>query len=366
MTRRPPLDLRAVIMAGGSGTRFWPLSRKRRPKQFLPIAGPRTMLEETAARIRPLVTPSRTYTVADAAQTRTIRRILPRLPRRNLLVEPRARNTAPSLLLATAAVYLRKPDAVVAALPSDHLIADAARFRARLDAAAAAADRTGSLVTFGIPPTFPSTGYGYIHFGRTGARRFRGLEFFAVESFREKPDVETAVEFLRSGEYFWNSGMFVWRVDAFAEKLAKHAPEWRVFWDRLLEALRPGRPARSKLAAIFDDMPATSIDYALMERAEGVLVEEGDFGWSDVGAWSSLAGIWGADDSGNSVRGESVILDSEGTVCYNPGKLTALVGVKDLVIVDSADALLICRKDQDQRVKEILEILGKTGKTGLV
>ncbi len=366
MTARRPTDLQAVIMAGGSGTRFWPLSRKRRPKQFLPIVSARTMLEETAARIRPLVPPGKVFTIANAAQTRVIGRLLPRLPRRNLIVEPRARNTAPSLLLATARVHLQNPRAVVAVLPSDHLIADPARFLRKLGAAAAAADRTGALVTFGVPPSFPSTGYGYIHFHKEDRKRFLGEAFHEVESFREKPDVETAVEFLRSGEYLWNSGMFVWRADAFAEALKRHAPELHGFWTRILEALVLGPRGRGEIAAIFDEIPSISIDYALMEKAEGVLVTKGDFGWSDVGAWSSLSGIWDTDEAGNAGRGESIVLDSEGTVCFNPGKLTALVGLKDLVIVNTRDTLLICRKDQDQRVKEIIEILGKMGRTDLL
>jgi mannose-1-phosphate guanylyltransferase len=364
--RRGALDLRAVIMAGGSGTRFWPLSRKRRPKQFLPIVGSRSMLEETAERIRPLIPRTKVYTIADAAQTRVIGRLLPRIPRENLIVEPRARNTAPSLLLATARVHRKNPRAVVAVLPSDHLIADAASFLKKLQAAAAAAFRTKALVTFGIPPTFPSTGYGYIHFRREGAKAIRGEAFHRVESFREKPDAAKAAEFILSGDYFWNSGMFVWRADAFAEALKNHAPELRVFWDRILDALRAGRAGAKRLSAVFDEIPSISIDYALMEKAEDVLVTKGDFGWSDVGAWSSLAEIWDADTAGNAGKGEIAALDSQGTVCYNPGRLTALIGARDLVIVNAGDALLVCRKDQDQRVREIIEILGKMGRSDLV
>ena len=366
MTRRRSPDLKAVIMAGGSGTRFWPLSRKRRPKQFLPIVGSRTMLEETVVRVCPLIPAAKTFTIANAAQTRTIGRLLPRLPKDNLIIEPRARNTAPSLLLATARIYLENPKAVIAVLPSDHLISDNAAFLKKLAAAAEAADRTGNLVTFGVPPTFPSTGYGYIHFHREGAKRFLGKIFHEVESFREKPDAATAVGFLRSGDYYWNSGMFLWRADAFADAVKSHAPELHVFWARILDALGSGRLERKRLAAIFDEIPSVSIDYGLMEKADRVLVTKGDFGWSDVGAWSSLSGLWATDEKGNAARGESVVLDSEGTVCYNPGKLTALVGIKDVVIVNTEDTLLVCRKDQDQRVKEIIEILGRMRRTDLL
>jgi mannose-1-phosphate guanylyltransferase len=364
--RRGAIDIRAVIMAGGSGTRFWPLSRKRRPKQFLPIVGSRSMLEETAERIRPLIPRARIYTVANAAQTKVISRLLPRIPKDNLIVEPRARNTAPSLLLATARVYRRNPRAVVAVLPSDHLIADAPAFLKTLQAAAAAALRTKALVTFGIPPTFPSTGYGYIHFRRDGARTIGGEAFHPVESFREKPDAATAAKFLRSGDYFWNSGMFVWRADAFADALARHAPALRIFWDHILESLGAGPAGKRRLAAVFDEVPSISVDYALMEKAEDVLVAKGDFGWSDVGAWSSLADIWPADGAGNAAKGEVAAVDSGGTICYNPGRLTALIGVRDLVIVNAGDALLVCRKDQDQRVREIIELLSKKGRAELI
>jgi mannose-1-phosphate guanylyltransferase len=357
-------DIRVVIMAGGSGTRFWPLSRKRSPKQFLPITSSRTMIEETVRRVLPLVPRTKIHTVANADQTRTIRRLLLRIPERNFLVEPQGRNTAPSLILATAWVYLQNPEAVVAVLPSDHLIADPEAFLKRFEAAATAAAVEDALVTFGVRPTFPSTGFGYIRFHRDKARRISGDAFYDVASFHEKPSLETALEFLKSGNYFWNSGMFLWRADVFARKLDLYAPEFSAFWTRMLDALRS--KSKTALATLFAEIPATSIDYALMERAKGVLVTEGDFGWSDVGAWSALSDIWEKDGAGNAIKGDPVVLDSENVICYSPGKVAALVGVKDLIVVDTKDALLICRKDQDQRVKEILDILAKSGKAGIL
>lgn len=358
MKRKP--DLHAVILAGGSGTRFWPLSRRRTPKQFLPIISDKTMIEETALRLHPLVPSTKIYTVANGGQTRAIRRILPGVPKRNLLVEPKGKNTAPSLIMATAWIYLRNPEAVVVVLPSDHLIAERSAFLKRLEAAAEAAASEEALITFGIPPTFPSTGYGYIQYRKEKARRHAGISFWDVEAFKEKPSYETALDFLRSGRYYWNSGMFIWRAGVFARKIERFAPELFPYWRRMLEALKSG--SRVKMAAIFKEIPAISIDYALMEKADGVLVGEGDFGWSDVGAWSSLFDIWDKDGSGNAVKGDAVILDSQNTLCYNPRKLTALIGVKDLIVVDTKDALLVCRKDLDQRVKEILEILADKNK----
>ncbi|MGD0781332.1 MAG: sugar phosphate nucleotidyltransferase, partial [Candidatus Aminicenantales bacterium] len=231
-------ELKAVIMAGGSGTRFWPLSRRRAPKQFLPIVGRKTMIEETVDRILPLIPYRRILTVAGREHTRTIRRLLPKLPEKNALVEPLARNTAPSLILATASVYLRNPRAVVAVLASDHLITDPELFRRKLKAAAAAAAARECLVTFGIPPTFPSTGYGYIHYQKSNPWKTAGEAFFPVLAFKEKPKEEQARAFLGEGGYYWNSGMFVWRADVFARQLEDHAPEFFPFWGRTLEALR--------------------------------------------------------------------------------------------------------------------------------
>jgi mannose-1-phosphate guanylyltransferase len=354
-------DLRAVIMAGGSGTRFWPLSRRKTPKQFLPIVSSRTMLEETVRRILPLVPLRRIYTIANAAQTRTIRRLLPRLPAGNFLVEPEARNTAPSLILATARIFLDNPKAVVAVLPSDHLITEESVFLKKVAAAAAAAEAEDALITFGIPPTFPSTGYGYIHYRKGAARKFLGESFRDVLEFKEKPSTEKAVAFLREGGYAWNSGMFFWRADVFAGKLERFAPEFHAAWIRILVALRSG--SRARVASVFSGIPAISIDYALMEKARGVLMAEGNFGWSDVGAWSSLADIWARDEAGNAVKGAVAAIDARNNVVYNPGRLTALIGVEDLIIVDTKDALLVCRRERDQNVKQVLELLAKIGKT---
>jgi mannose-1-phosphate guanylyltransferase len=358
MKKRP--DIHAVIMAGGSGTRFWPLSRKKMPKQFLPIVSSKTMLEETAQRILPLISRRKIYTIANGEQTRAIGRLLPDVPRENFLVEPKGKNTAPSLILATAWIYLKNPDAVVVVLPSDHLITDPPTFLRKLEAAAEAAASEEALITFGIPPAFPSTGYGYIHYQKENAKRYSGDSFYEVKAFKEKPSYDTAVEFLRSGEYYWNSGMFIWRADVFARKMERFAPDYYLFWEAMLDALKAG--SKTRLGSTFKALPAMSIDYALMEKAKGVLVCEGNFGWSDVGAWSSLADIWERDEAGNAVKGESVIMDSQNAICYNPEKLTALIGVKDLIVVNTKDALLVCRKDLDQKVKEVLEALKKKGK----
>ena len=351
----------AVIMAGGSGTRFWPLSRRRRPKQFLPIAGPKTMIEESVARLRPFFGPGRILTISDAAQARTIRRLVPGLPARNVLVEPEARNTAASLILATAAVHHRDPAAVVFAVPADHRIQDDALFLKKLAAAVLAAAGDEVIVTFGIPPAFPATGFGYIQFTVRGRRRVDGEDFYPVLKFKEKPAPALARAFIARGRHYWNSGMFVWRTDVFARKLETRAPEFYPFWVRTLRALAERDP--SGLAAVFREVPATSIDYALMERADGVLMNEGNFGWSDVGSWTALADIWPKTGDGNAVRGRAVFVESRDCLVHSPDRLTAVVGLEGVIVVDTPDALLVCRKESDQKVRDVIARLKKEGKT---
>jgi mannose-1-phosphate guanylyltransferase len=353
-------NIQVVIMAGGVGTRFWPLSRASRPKQFLPIASERSMLEETAKRLLPLVPWAQIRTVANAAHTRLIHSLLPRIPKRNLLVEPAGRNTAPSLILATAHVYLQDPEVPVVVLPSDHFISNPTMFLKQLKAGAQAAVKEKKLITFGMLPAFPATGYGYIHVSTEAAARHGGFDFYKVLEFKEKPQLAEAHAFLASGDYFWNSGMFIWTPRVFAATLEAHAPEFHAHWLNVVKALK--RKNRAGLNRVFKAMPATSIDYALMEKASGVLVSPGRFTWSDVGAWSSLLDVWQRDKKGNVSRGEVLSLDSEGSLVYNPGNLTALIGVRDLVIVNAGDALLICHRDRDQSVKDVLGILGKNRK----
>ena len=354
------MDTRAVIMAGGAGTRFWPLSRKKRPKQFLPIVSDKNMIEETVHRLLPLVPSSNIFTVANSELTQEIKKLLPEIPKHNLLVEPQGKNTAPSLMLATARIYLQNPKAVVTCLPADHLIKDISAFLRKMEAGVSAAARGEHLITFGIAPSYPATGYGYIQFSRENPSKVQAESFFSVQAFKEKPEYEQARTFVKKGNYFWNSGMFIWQADVFAQKLGQYAPSMFPFWERILAALK--RNDEDELVSVFEEIPSISIDYALMEKAEDVLMAEGDFGWSDVGAWSSLADIWPQDQGENAIRGETIILDSQNCLVHNPGKLTALIGVRDLIVVDTGDALLIAHKSQDQKVKDIVEHIKKMGK----
>jgi mannose-1-phosphate guanylyltransferase len=358
------MSISAVIMAGGTGTRFWPWSRSQTPKQFLPVISDRTMLEETISRLQPKIPLSRIYTVASQDQSRKIESLLPGLPQENIMVEPEGKNTAPSLLLATAKIYLQDPKTVIAALPADHLISNQDLFLKKLEASDQMAHRQDTLITFGIRPTYPATGYGYIQFSQAQPHEIDGESFFSVMNFKEKPDQDLAERFLEEGNYYWNSGIFVWQASVFAEKIEQCAPQIFPFWTRMLEALEKNDDHHLK--DIFSQMPSISIDYALMEKASGVVMCEGDFGWSDVGSWSSLIEHWPRDEEGNALKGETVSLETKNCLVYNPQKITALVGVQDLIIVETEDALLVSHRNQDQKVKEVVEYLKKSGKKDLV
>ncbi len=354
------MNMYAVIMAGGTGTRFWPLSKKTKPKQFLPIISEKTMIEETVHRLKAQIPLSHIFTVANQGHTQIIGELLPEIPRENLLIEPQGKNTAPSLVLATAKIFQKDPEAAVAALPADHLITEGSLFLKKLIAAGKAAVQSQKLITFGIRPSYPATGYGYIQFSRDNPSRFDNEDFFSVLKFKEKPQYNQAKAFVNAGTFFWNSGMFIWRADVFADKLKRHAASLYGYWEQMLEALENEDAA--KISAIFDDIPSVSIDYGLMEKTHGVFMCEGNFGWSDVGAWSALSEIWPKDNANNAWKGGGIALDSQGCLIHNPSKLTALVGLKDLIVVETDDVLLICHKDQDQRIKEIVEDLKKKEK----
>jgi len=351
-------------MAGGTGTRFWPLSRKKRPKQFLPIISKLSMIEETVQRLLPRIPPSKIYTIADREQTELISTFLRELPESNFIVEPLGKNTAPCLTLASAFIYNENPDAVIAVLPADHLIKNPSSFLETLFAGAEAACSQKHLITFGIPPEYPATGYGYICFSQKNSLVINGKTFYPVQEFKEKPKLDQAKRFIKSGNYYWNSGMFLWKADVFSQKLKEFAPSFYSPWRYILNNLK--QENKTDIKSIYDKMPAISIDYALMEKASDVLMAEGDFGWSDVGSWSSLLDIWAKDEAGNTVKGDAIIIDSENCLSYNPEKFTALVGINDLIVVNTEDALLICRKDLDQKVKDIVQKIQKLKKEELL
>ncbi|TAH39240.1 MAG: mannose-1-phosphate guanyltransferase [Planctomycetota bacterium] len=358
--------LHAVIMAGGSGTRFWPESRMHRPKQLLPITGGLPMLAETVNRLDPVVPPERIYVVTHREQLAGVRAACPQLRPENLLAEPSARNTAPCVGLAATVLHARDPEAVMAVLPADHAIAPVAEFQRSLHAGAEAAARHGTFVTFGIPPTFPATGYGYIRrAGQVGT--YQGLECYAVDSFTEKPDRPRAEQFLREGVYFWNSGIFMWRVDTILSAIGSHMPALAAGLAQIHEAL--GTPDfESVLAAVYPQLPSVPVDVGIMEKVSGTVVLRTPYRWSDVGSWNALYEEVPRDEHGNAAvfPGGGLLLaeDATGVLAYSrEPQVIAVLGLDDVVVVRTEDAILVAKRDRAEEVKMLVERLKSLGRT---
>lgn len=345
------MKLYPVVMAGGSGTRFWPLSRVRRPKQFLPLSSTKPLLVETVARLKGLSTLKQTYVVCGRTHAPLVRRLLRGLPPKNVLVEPAARNTAPAIALATWVIGAQDPEAVLAVLPSDHHVANPAAFRAVLERAAKVA-RDGDLVTVGIHPTRPETGYGYIRLGTS-----IGQGAFRVQAFVEKPDPVTAAEYVSSKEYLWNGGIFVFTARAMKEAFTHHLPDIA----RVMERLKPRIGTRrfaSALQRSFPRLPSVSVDYGVMEKARNIDVVPGDFGWSDVGSFAAIPEVRLTDSSGNVAVGDAtLVLDSAGCVVLGDGRPLVVLGMRDTVVVDAGDAVLVIPRERSQDVRQVVEVL---------
>ena len=350
------MSLHAVLLAGGSGTRFWPLSRAGLPKQFLKLVTDRTLLAETYARVEPLCPASRIWVVCGRVHVDGVREALPQLPIEHLVVEPAARNTAPAIGLAAVNVLREDRDAVMLVLPSDHHVANPDRFREALRTAARVAQQ-GDLVTLGIRPTRPETGYGYM---RRGAEREPGI--FAVEAFVEKPDPATAQHYFADRRYSWNAGIFVLRADALLDALRRHLPGVH---EGLQQIARD--PARA--AELFPRLPSISIDYGVMEPESTstrriALVAADELGWSDVGSFATLPEVRQLDGQGNAVSGDALTIDcADCVVLAKAGRLVAVVGMKGTCIIDSGDALLVVPRDRAQDVRAIVEALKQRGRT---
>lgn len=354
----------AVIMAGGAGTRFWPLSRRLRPKQLLAIGTQKPLLVETIERLLPLVPGGRVRVVAGPHLVPGIRAALPDLGD-GLIIEPAPRNTAPCVGLAAIHLAREDPDAVMAVLPADHHISDAEGFR---QAVAAAAERAalGEIVTLGIRPTRPETGYGYIHADHTDTRLTRnGTEVCGVRRFVEKPPREVAERYLADGGYLWNSGMFFFTAARILKDIKQFLPNLSAALDDIQDAIGTPRYAEV-LADRFAAVRSVSIDYGVMEHAEGVRVIPADFGWNDVGHWAALADFAEADDHGNVVRGPAVVLDAQDCIVHAEDRLVAVVGAEGLVVVATADAVLVCPRDRAQDVRKVVEALEAQGKEHLL
>jgi mannose-1-phosphate guanylyltransferase len=348
----------AVIMAGGTGTRLWPLSRQDRPKQALNLIGKRSMLQHAIDRTMPVFGPDRIIVVTRSEHLEALQAQAPELPRENFIVEPEGRGTAPAIALAAIHLRTRDPDAIMAVLTADHYIADVARFQSALIAARAIAE-DNRLVTMGIKPASASTGFGYIKQGKS-LDEAHGFPVFCVDKFVEKPDLPSAITMKESGLYSWNSGMFFWRVDRILKEFERQMP---VFFTQLkqVEMVLGAPDYEQKLGLIWPEVFKQTIDYGVMENAENVAVIPVDIGWVDVGNWSSLFGTLSRDENGNAAVGPHATIDTHNTLLFGEKRLIAAIGVKDLVVVDTADALLVCPLDREQEVRDMVKLLGETG-----
>ena len=343
----------ALIMAGGRGERFWPRSRQNMPKQFLSLTDDgKTMIQLTVERILPLVNMEDIFIVTNRSYKDLVREQLPDLPDENILCEPVGKNTAPCIGLGAVHIAKKYGDAVMMVLPSDHLIKYTSLFLNTLSDACEVAEQGGNLVTLGIAPDCPETGYGYIKFQpeQTLGRAF------AVERFVEKPDLETAKAYLASEQYLWNSGMFIWKTSTILKNLQTYLPETYRGLYKIGEAI--GKPMEEQvLEREFQAFEAESIDYGVMEKAKNIYILSGAFGWDDVGSWLAVGRIKRSNELGNVVNGNVVTVDTRNTTIQGSEKLIAAVGLEDMIVVDSEDALLICEKDHAGDIKKVLENL---------
>jgi len=352
----------AVILAGGRGTRFWPRSRTRTPKQLLNIVGEQTMLEQTVARLRPLIPAEHIWTVTNAEQATVVRKQVPAAARKRVLIEPKGLNTAVAIgLAAIHARHVARGDALLAVLPADHYIAQPQKYREILTAALEVAREPGRMVVLGIPPTRPETGFGYVE--RIGEPiSAKGFPVFSVKRFTEKPALPVASEYLASGKYHWNAGMFFWRVSTFLENLRSFVPKTHAALKDLAGFIGMHSYER-RLQAMYQELESISVDYAVLEpatRTDGpprVFVIPAEIGWSDIGSWAAVYELLAKKNGENVLAGEGHTLDAEGNFLWAPSKFVAAIGVRDLVVVETPDALLICTRDRAQDVAKMVKQL---------
>ncbi len=360
--------LHAVILAGGSGTRFWPMSRKALPKQFVALTGERSLIRQTYERLLPLVGPERIWVVAGESHLGLVRAELPEIPAENILCEPEARNTAPCIGLAAWRILERDEDASLLVCPSDHIVRPPEAFQATALAAARFLQDTQKsddpwTVTFGIVPRYPATGFGYIERGEGFAG---SAQAFRVVRFKEKPILETAKEYVSTGRFYWNSGIFLWTARGIVRLIAKHLPVLASGLDGISKRARLSGGLESALRASFGALPSISVDHGILEQQRNVAVFAADFEWDDVGSWRAVERYAPQDDAGNSVVGRHLAIDTKGSILFGRKRLIATVGIRDLVVVETDDAVLVCSKDDTERVKEIVERLAREGRSDLL
>lgn len=346
------MKIYAVIMAGGVGSRFWPRSKKKTPKQMLQIFGENTMIQDTVSRLNGLVDTQNILVITNKLQKEGICEQLPQIPSDNVIEEPFGRNTAACIGLASIIIEKRDKDAVMIVLPADHIIRDKEAFHKVLKNAIEFAYKSGGLLTIGITPTRPETGYGYIQIDDKEIAQ----NIYKVFTFAEKPNYATAVRFLESGDFMWNSGMFIWRTDSILEEMKVHMPD-------LFESLESIKKSFGKsdfesvLTNLYGQLKKISIDYGVMEKSNKVYLTKGSFNWSDVGSWEEVYQLSEKDNNGNSISGQVYSDMSVDSYIYSPNKFTAVIGVENLIIINTDEALLICRRDNCQDVKKVVDYL---------
>jgi mannose-1-phosphate guanylyltransferase len=360
-------DRFVVIMAGGRGERFWPLSREKTPKQLLSILGKKSFLQEAVERVLPIVPAKNIFVITNTAQLPAVQKQLPKIPKANLVAEPVGRDTCAAVTLGAALVGARSTTGVMAVLPADHVIPDAKKFQQVLSDAFDVAAQGQAIVTIGIKPNEPATGYGYIHTGTqlptpSGAKKTKTI-FFKAEKFVEKPDFATAQQYVDSGEYRWNAGMFVWSFITITNGLEKHQPEMFAACQRWFKvAANPAKLAKV-LEKEYPEIKKVSIDYALMEKAQNVIVADGAFEWDDLGAWPALSRHIKQDAEGNSAMADFIHVDAARNIIYDARTKNrtpiAVVGLRDSILVQTDDAVLLAHKSQAQKIKELVKKLSE-------
>lgn len=349
------MELVAVILAGGKGERFWPKSRTKLPKQFLNISGNKTMIQQVIQRLKLILDVSHIFVVTNEIYAELISVQVPDLPKENIIIEPVGKNTAPCIGLAAVIIEERFPDTTMIVLPSDHIITDEQGFVQILETAAEVASKGHHLVTLGINPTYPETGYGYIE-SSSDFFEINNMQVYNVNKFTEKPKIEIAENYLKEGNYYWNSGIFIWKTSLIRELFSLHLPDIH----EILEIIKISilnQSFHDSIHRVFAKMPDQSIDYGIMEKVENIYVIPCNFGWDDVGSWNALERINELDENSNFVNGNILAVDTKGCIIESGDKLIATLGIEDLIIINTDDVTLICTKDKAQEVKLLLKEL---------
>ena len=352
-------NIYCLIMAGGSGTRFWPRSRTQKPKQYLSLFGEESLLESTIGRFEKMMSPENIYIVSGKNQSVVLEAQTPSVPRKNLIYEPVGKNTLPCIGLAALFAARDNPDGVMVVSPSDHLIQDDDIFHNTIMAAARIAIKEKGLVTIGITPVYPATGYGYVQVDHE-LDTASSIRQFRVKRFVEKPDFETASSYLEQGNFYWNSGLFVFKVSVFLDAVKKYAPALYADLEKIGEHI--GKSSfEETLDRVYREVESISIDYGIMEHADNIFLVEGNFRWNDLGSWESVYLFSQKDENGNAGSGKKLLVDTTGSYVYSDDGLVALIGLEDVVVVKEGNATLVCKREKAEDVKKIVDQLKAEG-----